>query len=628
MDKSEYTDSLTQDELNQLTTQPIERTFQDSDTDTHFPKDTFNLSSSELYERGKSLLFSSGFLLKLDASSDRALHSVYRLTHPSKLKGIAYPDSFKYWKKLSTKEDRQLLERTIKNWDNELVKFWFPLLTKWTQKNTISQLQSYAEVLIREEIEDIELNQDGFNLGLNPMCAGMPFVDSQEFTLDAYPLTFLPAKSWFTPELHKLTPKDILSIFPENELPLFQLILGRALVGRSGNIVPGTYTPLEHTSRMAALVQSEAGLGKSDTFSKGIFSALRKVGYEVAVAGGTLDPKFSTPKTYTSHILYVDDTSEDKLTGILKSEGSKRIITGDKILVEEKFKMPLPVYANCVPIICLNQLNEYASLKMDSGNADRFHVFSLHTKEEIETLPLEVCGEVSPSRSPKQHLSWLSKKFNVSVDTLWLYLCRLCADDFYETITNDNPESLYLEVQKRKQLLKHSWGSNIVERVTYLVYFLASISESNVTSKAVFETITHVNPQRLAINLSMLVDLTSVYRHTVIKILRKDYEKNKTENHPYLLLNQIIPQSVSKINDKLRSIPHPETLEAWVVFYSELDTTIGFQFTPQPLRITQTWDHVLRSKAFLDGIIKETMQELVDEGMKKLETCVSKTFVN
>lgn len=222
----------------------------------------------------------------------------------------------------------------------------------------------------------------------------------------------IPSVSWF-PQLAKLDPYDLLTLFPRPEATALLLMLGRAMVGVGGTVTQEGV--IAHKMRSAAIIVGvEAGLGKS-TLLTGIITAAKNLGYSsepVSTAGS----RFGWGKIAASDLAYKDDLTRDTQTAILRSETLKTIITGGAFSSERKGIDSETTKSNTTLFCCSNEYNVYDFYKMDEGSISRYNFLYTYNHTELDTL--------FPNYNARtdKNFERLAKIYNVTENTLFTYL--------------------------------------------------------------------------------------------------------------------------------------------------------------------------------------------------------------
>jgi hypothetical protein len=275
---------------------------------------------SELYNKGVEHLRTFNFHIELCETGDHIKHRILRPASPTQIAGINYPASFQPLQDISTLEDFQRIERAFESAETEVRDFWTPL---FRPKGGETDLGNFADRLltmrrIQQNANIHETLDYGHTFDPDGAICGFGFVRN--------PRTWVPAREWFDEKLHSVTLKDVLTIFPEAEVEMLKLILGRVGVGRSNHKPPNFPEPIDHTARMAAvIVGKDAGLGKSTIFN-GMTAAFSKCGFATHTFKSTED-RFGLKAAALADIAYKDDTAMKSLKQFLAAEETKILIT-------------------------------------------------------------------------------------------------------------------------------------------------------------------------------------------------------------------------------------------------------------------------------------------------------------
>jgi len=286
---------------------------------------------SELYEKGVKHLQSFSFVVELDEGGDHCKHRILRPTPPQEVAGINYPASFQPLQDISTMEDFKRVERAFDSAESEVRTFWEPL---FRPKSGETDLGNFAERLLK--MKRIQQNTNihdvldfGHSFDPDGSLTGNPATRS--------PRIWVPARAWFDEALQKVSMSDVFTIFPEAEVEMLKLLIGRIGVGRSNHKPPNFLEPIDHTARMAGvIVGKDAGLGKSTIFN-GMTAAFSKCGFVTHTFKSTED-RFGLKAAALADVAYKDDTAMKSLKGFLSAEETKILITNGLFQTEEKFQ--------------------------------------------------------------------------------------------------------------------------------------------------------------------------------------------------------------------------------------------------------------------------------------------------
>lgn len=279
------------------------------------------ITYADRYTIGKKLIEQKcGIMLEVDLTCRATcLHRLMFIAEPNEVKGINFPADFYYmryattaefdsvvrtWNELIAKADR-LAEVPISENSNgttygDIIEFWEPLFVPKAMSAS-SPLELYT--LQVAQLEADYYKQFGgathrLGISIQPSNCGTDL-----------PYAYLPERDWFDDVLHEVQIEDILTLFPKPERELLAICFGRAVVGRSDNILIGGYKyngvqydePIKHTFRtMPVIFGAEPGQGKS-VLANMLINALKSVGYKVANFN-TMASRFNLGDVVTAHI--------------------------------------------------------------------------------------------------------------------------------------------------------------------------------------------------------------------------------------------------------------------------------------------------------------------------------------
>ena len=387
---------------------------------------------SELYNAGVAHLRTFNFTVELAEGGDHVLHRVLRPAAPQPILGVNYPASFQPLQDITTIEDFQRIERAFESADSEVRDFWMPM---FRPKGGENDLLTFSERMLK--MQRIQQNIDihkvlNYDHTFDPdgSLTGNQAVRS--------PRVWVPARSWFDEKLQAVTLGDVFTIFPEAEVEMLKLIIGRVGVGRSNHLPPNFLEPIDHTARMAAVVVGkDAGLGKSTVFN-GLTAALSKCGFHTHTFKSTED-RFGLKAAALADIAYKDDTAMKSLKSFLAAEETKILITNGLFQTEEKFQNAEQIWPKCVMLVNSNDWDAHFAYDLDPGIIDRIKILSTYREYEVKQNRYRLDGSVSegtPDLRPRAHIPFLADKLGVSSDALYLWCLRLATDRFYEIITD------------------------------------------------------------------------------------------------------------------------------------------------------------------------------------------------
>jgi hypothetical protein len=299
---------------------------------------------SEFYENGKrSIEKTCGVKIIPDIGCKATgFHRILKLSKPTNLRGIKYPDSFKYYKAISPDEYdtvQKIYKERLPSSGDGVSEFWAPLFFPKSQ-NASTPLQLYT--LQRLELQSIHEHQ----FGGTTHDVGISFTPNDCVKTGQWPEAFLPEVDWFDDRLKEIKIEDILTLFPKAEQDVLALCFGRAVVGRTNHIPTGRNKPIRHAFRtMPIMFGAEPGQGKS-TLANYLIQAVKGVGYRVANFN-SLDSRFNLGSVVASHIAYKDDLTSKALEKSMAADNTKSIITNAQIRVEDKGVNAVELWAHC-----------------------------------------------------------------------------------------------------------------------------------------------------------------------------------------------------------------------------------------------------------------------------------------
>jgi hypothetical protein len=499
---------------------------------------------SELYEEGLREFKAAGYIVTADRQGRYSLHTIEKAARPPHIAGIQYPHWFLPYQKIDSVDDLAILERvvlgTVGGLSPEAREFWSPLVRP---ARGDTDLQLYTEKRLEVERERDEKQQ---TLQLH-----QTFDPTGEILGDRAknPKSWVPARSWFAPQLRDVRFEDVFTIFPEAENKVLELILGRIGVGPSNQIPANGTEPITHTARSAAVVVGkDAGLGKSTTFN-GLQEALELCGFTTATFRNTSE-RFGMKAIASSALSYKDDTAMKTLRNFLASEETKILVTGGLIHTEEKFEAPQTVRARTVLIANSNDWDPNFMYDLDSGIMDRVKVLSTYRETELARR-VGVIGGVSknsPDLHPFNHVPYLAEELGVDEAALYLWCMRLAADRFYELITTKGANSgnaLKDETQLWSAHLRIKWHSNINSSVASAMCMAMAMRHPE-------RRVTELSPSTLVDFLKALYFVgTDPSCFDLVPLLKEDWRAaGCPTNHPYMGFRELRWETVGKAVDK------------------------------------------------------------------------------
>jgi len=544
---------------------------------------------SELYNKGVEHLRTFNFHIELDEGGDHIKHRILRPAAPTQILGINYPASFQPLQDISTLEDFQRIETAFESAETEVRDFWTPL---FRPKPGETDLANFAQRLlamkrIQQNINIHDTLDYGHTFDPDGALCGYGFVRN--------PRVWVPAREWFDEKLHKVKLKDVFTIFPEAEVEMLKLILGRVGVGRSNHLPPNFPGPIDHTARMAAvIVGKDAGLGKSTIFN-GLTAALSKCGFSTHTFKSTED-RFGLKAAALANVAYKDDTAMKSLKQFLAAEETKILITNGLFQTEEKFQNAEQIWPQCVLIVNSNDWDAHFAYDLDPGIIDRIKILSTYREYEVlknRKFLSNTASDGTPDLRPRAHIPFLADKLGVSADALYLWCLRLATDRFWEVINDtEDPTVNRLQVEVRY------WTTR--QRIR----FKADTSQALVNAMAISAairtsddsyTMPELTPDVLARHLRdfLFIGIDKSGKALMTKMKAKWEEAGRPSTHYYQGLREIRWESVQLAIDTHTQSAHygnKTPAEAVKEIMSKLIMRDGFKISTGISYVIEDWN--------------------------------------
>lgn len=584
----------------------------DSDFQVTELSQTFD-TIGEQYSALKNYLYGAGYLI-IPGSGQFVFHQVYNLCKP-KIPGVKIPNSFRYWREITSIHSINAFQSLVNTWIGEdwdgrkdMLPFVVPDTTK--RKPIYGYVQSLialrearehqnatslTESLI-DPLPETPLNQPSINPDdpYNPAYQSEPGIDPSKA-----PRAFIPRSEWFTDEIRSLKIEDILTLYPRSERELISVAIGRALVGSSGTVTPSGLE-IRHTYRMASMTYGDPGLGKSTFFSY-LFNAVKTVGYKVETFAD-MGARFNLGSVATADIIYRDDMTSKGVKRFGESEATKIIVTGtDFLKVEDKGVDAINVKPRGVIFCNANEVNPRLIFGFDPGVADRLKVLSTYRKGELSKLKI---GD-SPSALPERHLPYLADKMGVPVETIMLWLCRLCVDKFLSLIKETNENELQKFVHYHTLRLRFPLHKQATAQVMafFVLCFAAQASLLEIRTLSAWaegDYIPAANLDWCSFCRNAAAIMLSEFGLIYLAFLKYDFEVHNScdDLHPYLGARYLNPVSLHEANKELghSAIPFDKMSEE---LFKRLTLNSGLPLSSDIVWINNSLDQILPTIADL-----------------------------
>jgi len=579
---------------------------------------------AEMYNNLTPWLQKKGCILRFDYSAKlQSFHSLYTWGDPTPIKGIKFPNGFST--AMPADEDYlQGIQKTLlgiasgQDGDGltaEEAEFALPLVIY--RQGRASDIVDHVlglQTLKARYHKKIGGGLYEQGIAFKPgSTLGSPASSSPIFA-------YLPEKKWFEKEIQDLKFEDIVKIFPEYEAKMMKLILGRAVVGRSGTVHPGSAEVIHHGFRKAGVVIGEPGVGKTITLN-GVLDAMKYLGYEVT-AMGDFGSRFNQGEIITSHLAYNDDLTTEGLKSMLTAHSFKSVVTGGTERVENKGTDAVEVVANTVILANCNEWKPELTYDLDSGAISRLAPIATYRLYELEEMSEEAGHDVHPA----SHIRWLCKKYNVEPRTLYILLLRDCADFFMEHCKGEQGEDIhfyseallpYMRVQMHKAALE-----------SFLRFMLLAYAIRKRAAKGTWLPELTLNSFEDAYEATrfLMIDKRA---DNLRSLMKQDWEyNNRPSRHPYWAQRKVLITSVDKAWAALQESKASKDVALSVEMVLDvLRLRDGFNMGKKMPYVVRTWESVKgeckKIYALADTLISQIPAEEAEAVCNSMTVCDS-----
>lgn len=565
------------------------------------------------YEEVIRILSDNGYTLRVNLDSRlTSFHDLYSSFNPSNSlkdpapKGITYPNWFEFL--VPATEDclreaqNDLVDPTsrLKELTNDQRDFAEPLLIYRSSRS--SEITDY--VLGVENLKALRHNKMGggvYRLGIaySPQSIKDLMIAGQKFEVFAY----VPEVDWFDPKVQSLKFEDIVTIFPPAEAEMFKLIIGRACVGRTGSLHPGTETLLKHGFRKAGVIVGEPSIGKT-TILNGILNAMRYCGYDVAPMGN-FGGKFNQGAIIKSHLAYNDDLTLESLEKMLKADSFKSVVTGGTEMVENKGVDSIQAVSNTVIIANCNEIRPEVSYNLDAGAISRFAPISTYRVYEQE----EMSEREGRDLHPVANIKYLCSTLGVSETALFMRVMRECTDFFLEKVNSGTDVHFYSE--QLLPFLRIQIHKNALD--CFLRFCMLSYAIRDQKGQG------NYLPELTLGSFSAIIEST---RFIMIDMKANNLRRNmkahweaarREQGHPYWAQRKMLISSVDKSYDVFNSYKNDKDLTLAIEsVFSALTLRDGFSMSKKSSHIVRTWEMIRGERNKIYKMAKELMATITD----------------
>lgn len=581
------------------------------------------IGPSRMYKRILAWAENRGYYLRFNYDAKlTGYHSLYEEHNPAKdplsPKSVKFPDWFQFLVpaseiRLETAQETILDDDVLHEISADEQEFATPLFVYRSGRS--SEITDH--VLGVENLKAMRHRKLGggqYQLGIAHSPATMQ--GKKDAVRETY--AYVPEKEWFTEELQSLTFEEIIRIFPYHEAQMMKLIIGRACVGRTGAIHPGTHKLLEHGFRKAGVVIGEPGVGKTLTLN-GILNAMKYVGYDVS-SMGDFGARFNQGNVVTSHLAYNDDLTLDSLERMLKAHSFKSVVTGGTEKIENKGVDAIEVVANTVILANCNEWKPEITYSLDSGAISRLAPISTYRLFELEEISEDEGHDVHPG----SHIRWLCEKYDTDPISLYLRVLRDCTDFFMSRCQESEDVHFYSE--------------------SLLPYMRIQIHKNSLECFIRFGFLAYAIRQRQAkggwlpeLTLGSLAEVLEATRFLMIdkrannfrNLLKDDWNARKRSQwHPYWAQRKLLITSIDKAYEIFNAYKNDKDVALTTEnVFEVLRLRDGFSMGKKMTHIVRTWEMVKGEKNKIYELAESIVEQMTEAELEPIFSDTTKASV-
>ena len=565
------------------------------------------------YDSVISKLAKEGYHLRINLDSRlTSYHDLYQRFTPAedslerKLRGITYPSWFNYLvpaheTSLKTAQDDIKNPGSISDLTPDEREFAEPLLIYRSTRS--SEVTDY--VLGMENHRALRHKKMGggiYNLGIAHSPASIENHFRAKNVSDVY--AYVPENEWFDEEIRKLKFEDIVTIFPPAEAEMFKLIIGRACVGRTGSIHPGSEEVINHGFRKAGVIVGEPSIGKT-TVLNGIINAMRYCGYDVANTG-QFGSRFNQGAVVKSHLAYNDDLTLESLENMLKAHSFKSVVTGGTEKVENKGVDAIEVVSNTVIVANCNEIRSEISYSLDSGAISRLALISTYRGFEQEEMSEQAGRDIHPVANIKH----LCKELDVDEIVLFMKVLRECTDFFLDKVRG--PVDVHFYSEQLLPYLRIQTHKNALECFLRFCMLCYAIRDQKGNGNYLPELTLGSFSTIIESTRFIMIDMRA---NNLRRNMKAHWENAKREQwHPYWAQRKMLISSVDKSYDTFNTYKNDKDLTLAIEsVFSALTLRDGFSMSKKSSHIVRTWEMVRGEKNKIYKMANELMASLTDK---------------
>lgn len=576
-------------------------------------KDLVNKGPAAKYVEGIHMLEAQGFFMRINLDSKlTSYHDLYERFSPSGVnnstspKGMKYPDWFEFLVPAS-EVTLELIQNELLNPESslfqspqEIKEFVQPLFIYRSGRS--SEITDY--VLGLENLKALRHKKLGggtYDLGIayEPSRIQPLFTSRTLNNVFAY----VPELEWFDKPVRDMKFEDIITVFPPAEAEMFKLIIGRACVGRTGNIHPGTNDVVKHGFRKAGIIVGEPGVGKS-TVLNGVLKAMQYCGFNV-VNFGQFGSRFNQGSVISSHLAYNDDLTLDSLERMLNSHSFKSVVTGGTEKVENKGTDAIEVVSNTVLIANCNEIRPEISYSLDSGAISRLALISTYRVFEQE----EMSEKEGRDMHPVANIKYLCKKYGVDEVTLFMRVMRECTDFFLGKVRAGEDVHFYSE--QLLPYLRIQIHKNALECFIRLCMLSYAIRDQKGQGSYLPELTLGSLATILESTRYIMIDMKA---NTLRRNMKANWEEAKRDQtHPYWAQRKMLITSVDKSYEIFGNYQSDKDLTLAIEsVFNALTLRDGFSMAKKASHIVRVWEQIRGEKNKIYKLANDLMATITD----------------
>lgn len=558
------------------------------------------LSPAALYDMAVDWFLRNNSIVMFDYGAKlQSFHSLYKYEHPKNLPGLSFPKDFKTLIPASPDDHKALQNHFLNDpsMSEELREYAAPLLIYRSGRCSDITDHTLGVEALKAHLHN-KLGGGTYHMGIatNPdACIG-----NYEFNEVR---AFVPELNWFDKPIQELKFEDIIRIFPPAETEMLKLIIGRAAVGRTGNVHPITGKKTVHGFRKAGIVIGSPGIGKTITLN-GLLDALKFLGYETA-AMSNFGGRFNQGNIATSHLAYNDDLTLNTLEKMLNADSFKSIVTSGTVVVESKGVDAIETVSNTVIIANCNEFRSEIVYNLDAGAISRFSPIATYKPYELKQMSKTEGRNLHPA----EHVEYLASKYNTTPRVLYIRAIRDCVNFFHAHTQETTGMDVHFHCEKIIPKLRIQVHKNILEIIIRYMFLCYIIRNRGINNDWLPELTLNSLGEVLEATRYMSIDMNA---YTFRTILKKDWEEKERDlDHYWWAMRKILITSLDRsyevyVNTRANKDVTLTTEEVFKVFRLVDGFSIGHKMT----YITRLWEQIKGERHIIYEDAKNLLEKL------------------